>query len=399
MSTAGPLDGVRVLEVGALIAGPFAGRILGDLGAEVIKVEAPGKPDPLREWGSARYRHRALWWPIQSRNKKLITLDLKTGRDVFLDLVRKSDVVLENFRPGTLERWGLGYDALVEANPKIVLARVSGYGQDGPAAPRAGFAAVAEAVGGLRHLNGYPDQAPPRTGISLGDSLGGMFALIGILAALYHRDGRGGRGQVVDVALTESCLAMLESVIPEYDRTGNVRAPSGSGLDGIAPSNIFESRDGKWMVIAANHDALFRRLCNAIGRPALAEDARFATHVARGENQAEIEGIVADWARQHDAAEIDSVLNEAGVACGPVNTIADVVADAQFLARDALVVHEDDELGPILGPGIVPRLSETTGSVRWSGPWQPGAHNREIYQELLGFTEDRLAGLVGAGTV
>ena len=370
----GPLAGLRVIELGTLLAGPFAGRLLGDMGAEVIKVEAPGKPDPLREWGKARYQGRTLMWPVQARNKKCVTLDLRTarGQELLLELVRVAEVLTENFRPGTLERWGLAYERLSEINPGLVLARISGYGQTGPYAGRAGFASVAEAMGGLRHINGFPGEAPPRTGVSLGDSLAAMFAVQGILAALYHRDVLGGgRGQVVDVSLMEAAFAMLESTVPEYDRLGIVREPTGTNLSGIAPSNIFKSRDDLWMVIAANNDNLFRRLCDAMGRPELADDTRFATHAARGENQVEIEGIVADWARGRDAAEIDRVLNEAGVVCGPIYTVAEIFRDPQYAAREMLVEHLDPEFGPYVGPGIVPKFSETPGAVRWSGTWEP----------------------------
>jgi crotonobetainyl-CoA:carnitine CoA-transferase CaiB-like acyl-CoA transferase len=365
----GPLAGLRVIELGALLAGPFTGRLLGDLGAEILKVEAPGKPDPIRDWGKARYQGRSLWWPVQSRNKKCITLDLGAarGQELLLRLVEHVDVVTENFRPGTLERWGLGYERLSEVNPRVILARVSGYGQTGPYAERAGFASVAEAMGGMRYLNGFPDEPPPRMHLSLGDSLAGMFAAQGILAALYWRDvAGGGVGQVVDVSLMEASFAMLESTVPEYDRLGIVRGPQGTNLKGIAPSNIFKSRDDKWIVIAANADNVFRRLCAAIDRPELADDERFATHLARGDNQEEIEGIVADWARLHDAAEIDRVLNEAGVICGPIYTIADIFEDPQFKAREMLLEHVDPEFGPYIGPGIVPKLSRTPGAVRWS---------------------------------
>jgi formyl-CoA transferase len=389
-----------VVEIGSLIAGPFATRILGDLGAEVIKVERPDKPDPLRTWGHGEYRGRRLWWPIQSRNKKLITLDLRRGQHIFRELVRRSDVVVENFRPGTLERWGLGHDALRAVNPEIVLARVSGFGQTGPYAKRGGFASVAEAMAGLRYLNGYPGQPPPRTGLSVGDSVAGLFAVIGVLAALYHRDASGSRtGQVVDVALTESCLALLESVIPEYDRLGLVRGPSGTRLDGIAPSNIFLARDDRWVVIAANEDELFRRLCTVMARPELADDERFANHIARGKHQSEIDRIVAEWARGYDAAEIDQLLNEAGVVTGSVRSVAEVVDDPQLRSRGALVRHDDEELGPVLGPGVVPVLSETPGSVRWSGPWPQGAHNDEIYRDLLGLDGRELAALTRDGII
>ena len=398
----GPLAGLRVVELGTLLAGPFAGRLLGDMGAEVIKVERPGKPDPLREWGRARYQGRTLMWPVQARNKKCVTLDLRDGRgqELLLELVRVADVLTENFRPGTLERWGLGYDKLTEVNPGLVLTRISGYGQTGPYAERAGFASVAEAMGGLRHINGFPGEAPPRTGVSLGDSLAAMFAVQGILAALYHRDVLGdGRGQVVDVSLMESSFAMLESTVPDYDRLGVVREPAGTNLAGIAPSNIFKSRDDLWMVIAANNDNLFRRLCDAMDLSELADDPRFATHAARGENQEEIEGIVAAWAAERDAAEIDRVLNEAGVVCGPIYTVAEIFRDPQYAAREMLVEHVDPEFGPYIGPGIVPKFSDTPGAVRWSGTWEHGSHNEEVYCGLLGLSDAELGRLREDGVV
>ena len=402
-ATHGPLTGMRMIELGTLLAGPFAGRLLGDMGADVVKVEAPGKPDPLRDWGHARYEGRSLWWPVQSRNKKCVTLNLRErrGQELLLELVRVADVVTENFRPGTLERWNLGYERLSEANPGVVLARISGYGQTGPYAERAGFASVAEAMGGLRYINGFPGEAPPRTGISLGDSLAAMFAVQGILAALYHRDALGGdgRGQVVDVSLMEASFALLESAVPEYDRLGIVRQPSGTGLKGVAPSNIFKSRDDTWVVIAANQDAVFRRLCGAMGRPELADDPCYATHLARGENQEEVDGLVAEWAARHDAHEIDRILNEAGVVCGPIYSIAEIFEDPQFRAREMLVEHVDPDFGPYVGPGIVPKFSETPGAVRWSGTWEEGSHNEEIYCGLLGLSPSELEGLREDGIV
>jgi formyl-CoA transferase len=392
----GPLAGLRLIELGTLLAGPFAGRLLGDMGAEVIKVEPPGKPDPLRDWGQARYEGRTLWWPVQARNKKCITLNLRDqkGQELLRELVRVADAVTENFRPGTLERWNLGYEQLSAVNPRIVLARISGYGQTGPYAERAGYASVAEAMGGLRYINGFPDEPPPRAGISLGDSLAAMFAVQGILAALYQRDVLGhGRGQVVDVSLMEASFALLESAVPEYDRLGLVREPMGTHLKGIAPSNIFRSRDNLWIVIAANQDGVFRRLCDAMGRPELADDPRFATHVPRGENQEEIEGIVADWAAQHDAGEIDRILNEAGVVCGPIYTVAEIFADPQYKAREMLVEHVDPGFGPYIGPGIVPKFSDTPGEVQWSGTWEEGSHNEEIFCGLLGLTDAELDAL------
>lgn len=391
-----------MIELGQLLAGPFTGRLLGDMGAEIVKVEAPGQPDPIRDWGKARYEGRSLWWPVQSRNKKCVTLNLRheKGQELLLRLVEVADVVVENFRPGTLERWNLGYDRLSEINPGIVLARVSGYGQTGPYAARAGFASVSEAMGGIRHINGFPDQPPPRMHLSLGDSLAGMFAVQGILSALYWRDALGGGlGQVVDVSLMEASFALLESTVPEYDRLGIVRGPQGTNLKGIAPSNIFKSSDDHWIVIAANADNVFRRLCEAMGQAELADDPKFATHLARGENQDEIEGIVAEWAGQRTAREIDEVLNAAGVICGPIYTIADIFEDPQFQARDMLLKHEDPEFGEYIGPGIVPKLSRTPGAVRWSATWDEGSHNGEIYGELLGLGDDELAALREEGVL
>jgi formyl-CoA transferase len=345
-----------MIELGTLLAGPFAGRLLGDMGAEVIKVEAPGKPDPLRDWGQARYEGRTLWWPVQSRNKKCITLNLRErrGQELLLELVRVADVVTENFRPGTLERWNLGYDQLAAANKGVVLARISGYGQTGPYAERAGYASVAEAMGGLRYINGFPGEAPPRAGISLGDSLAAMFAVQGILAALYRRDALegDGHGQVVDVSLMEASFALLESTVPEYDRLGIVRQPTGTGLKGIAPSNIFKSKDDLWVVIA-----------------------------------------------RHDAREIDRILNDAGVVCGPIYTVAEIFEDPQFEAREMLVKHVDPEFGEYVGPGIVPKFSDTPGAVRWSGTWEEGSHNEEIYCGLLGLSGSELDGVREDGVV
>lgn len=398
----GPLAGIRVIELGSLLAGPFAGRLLGDMGAEIIKVEAPGQPDPIRDWGKARYEGRSLWWPVQSRNKKCVTLNLREerGQELLLRLAEQADVVTENFRPGTLERWNIGYEQMSAVNPGIVLARISGYGQTGPYASRAGFASVSEAMGGIRHINGYPGEAPPRMHVSLGDSLAGMFAVQGILSALYWRDACGGAvGQVVDVSLMEASFALLESTVPEYDRLGIVRGPQGTNLKGIAPSNIFRSRDEKWMVIAANADKVFRRLCEAMGRPELADDARFVTHQSRGDHQDEIEGIVAGWAAHHDADEIDRVLNEAGVICGPIYTIADIFEDPQYRARDMLIEHEDPEFGTYVGPGVVPKLTRTPGAVRWSAKWEEGSHNQEVYGGLLGLGDEEIAELREEGVL
>ena len=398
----GPLAGVRVVELGMLLAGPFTGRLLGDMGAEVIKIEPPGQPDPLREWGKARYQGRSLWWPVQSRNKKCVTLNLRAeqGQKLLIELVKHADVLTENFRPGTLERWNLAPEQLWKANPKLVIARISGYGQTGPYAPRAGFASVSEAMGGIRHINGFPGEPPPRMHISLGDSLAGMYAAQGILAALYKRDALGfGRGQVIDVSLLESSFSLLESTVPEYDRLGIVRGPGGTGLKGVAPSNIFKSRDDKWIVIAANADNVFGRLCEAMGQPELAGDPRFSTHLGRGEHQEEIEAIVGEWAGARNAAEIDRVLNEAGVICGPIYTIADIFEDEHFRAREMLLEHDDPEFGSYLGPGLVPKFSETPSALRWSAPWQEGSHNADVYCGLLGLSRGDLDDLREQGVI
>ncbi len=394
MST-GALDGIRVLELGTLISGPFAGRLLGDMGAEVLKIELPTAPDPLRTWGQAELDGHHFFWTVHARNKKAVTLDLRTarGRELFLQLVDRSDIIVENFRPGTLEKWNLGYDVLRERNEGIILVRVSGYGQTGPDAGKAGYASVAEAASGLRHMNGFPGGPPPRLALSLGDSLAGMFAAQGALAALYRRSITG-TGQVVDTALTESCLAIQESTIPDYDVGGVVRGPSGTRLEGIAPSNIYQSANGSWVVIAANQDTVFRRLCAAMGRPELATDERFADHVARGRNQDELDAIIGAWAAARQPTEIIDTLSAAGVISGPINTVAEVVTDPQLQSRGMIADHFDERIGRnVKGPGVVPVLSETPGSVRHAGPARPGQHNDEVYSGLLGLSAEDIAAL------
>jgi succinyl-CoA---D-citramalate CoA-transferase len=392
---------VRVIELGSLIAGPYAGRLLADFGAEVIKVEDPLRPDPLRQWGNARLRGRTLWWSVQSRNKKLVSLDLRVaaGRELLLALAERADVLLENFRPGTLERWRLGPEELWARNPGLIIARVSGFGQTGRNRQRPGYASVAEAVGGLRHLAGFPGRPPPRFGVSLGDSLAAMLALQGVLMALYWRDARGGTGQVVDVSLVEACFSLLESIVPEHAATGAVRGPSGTGLAGIAPSNVFTTADGKWVVIAANQDTVFARLAAVMRRPELAVDERFATHEARGRHQQEIEEIVARWARGLGGAELSRLLAEAGVPAGQVYTIADIFADPLFAERDLLLPVHDAELGEIVMPGIMPKLSSTPGEVRWPGPLAVGAHNQEVLGGLLGLADDEIERLSTGGVI
>jgi formyl-CoA transferase len=395
------LDGIRVLEVGTLISGPFAGRLLGDMGADVIKIEPPGSPDPIRTWGQAELDGHHFFWTVHARNKRCITLDLREarGRDLFLELVERSDIIVENFRPGTLERWDLGYDVLRQRNRGIILVRVSGYGQTGPDAGKAGYASVAEAASGLRHMNGFPGGPPPRLALSLGDTLAGMFAAQGALAALYRRTVTG-EGQVVDAALTEACLAVQESTIPDYDVGGVVRGPSGTRLEGIAPSNIYRSADGSWVVIAANQDTVFRRLCAAMGQPELATDPRFVDHGARGRNQDELDAIIGQWAAARAPHDIIDTLSTAGVISGPINTVAEVVTDPQFRARGMLVGHYDERIGrEVLGPGVVPVLSESPGGVRSAGPARPGQHNADVYGGLLGRSPGELATLTEQGVL
>jgi len=397
----GPLDGIRVLELGTLISGPFAGRLLGDMGAEVIKIELPNSPDPLRTWGQAELDGHRFFWTVHARNKKAVTLDLRkaAGRELFLDLVERSDIIVENFRPGTLEKWNLGYDVLRERNRGIILVRVSGYGQTGPEAHKAGYASVAEAASGLRHMNGFPGGPPPRLALSLGDTLAGMFAAQGAMAALYRRTVTG-EGQVVDAALTEACLAVQESTIPDYDVGGVVRGPSGTRLEGIAPSNIYQAADGSWVVIAANQDTVFRRLCDAMGQPELATDERFVNHLARGRNQDELDRIIGEWAAQRQPDDIIETLSAAGVIAGPINTVAEVVKDPQLRARGMLVGHFDERVQRnVLGPGVVPVLSQTPGTVRSAGPARPGQHNEEIYCGLLGKTAAELEALHAEGVL
>ncbi|MQY20569.1 CaiB/BaiF CoA transferase family protein [Nocardia macrotermitis] len=407
-STAGPLDGYRVLELGTLIAGPYCGRLLGDMGADVIKIEAPDRPDPLRDWGQAQGGHQ-YFWAVHARNKRCMSLDLRTdaGREIFLELAATADVVVESFRPGTLERWGIGYDELVARNPRLVLARVSGYGQTGPYAARPGYASVAEGISGLRHLNGFPGQAPPRMALSIGDSLAGLFAFQGVLAALLVRE-RTGRGQIVDAALTEASLAIQESTVPDYHKTGHVRQPSGTRLDRVAPSNLYRSADGLWVIIAANQDTVFRRLTAAMERPGLADDPRYVNHGARGEHQDELDELIGSWAAGFTATDLIERLAEHGVVAGPVNTVAEVMTDPQFVARGIFVDHADPSLSsedagfdpvPAKGVGVVPRLSETAGGVRWGGASRPGTHTDEVLSEVLGYDDERLVQLREKGTI
>jgi crotonobetainyl-CoA:carnitine CoA-transferase CaiB-like acyl-CoA transferase len=395
-----PLAGVRVVEFGQLLAGPFVGTLLGDFGADVVKVEAPPDGDPMRDWGRLRHNEHSLWWSVLARNKRSVTLNLRTerGQRIAKDLTAHADVIVENFRPGTMEKWGLGPDDVHERNPRAIYARVSGYGQTGRYRDRPGFASAGEAIAGLRYINGYPDQAPPRSGISLGDTLAAQSAFQGILLALYARDARGETGQVVDASITDACFAMLESTIVEYEKTGVVRQPTGPRLPRIAPSNVYRSKDGKWVVIAANHDTLWRRLAALMGRPELGDDERFVSHHARGENEDLLDELISEWAANHTAAELDELVNEAGVVCAPVYDAQDVYSDEFFRERGLLIAHRDEVHGEMTVPGVVPKLSATPGSIRQAARWTVGADTEEVLGEL-GVEGSELAQLRAEGVV
>jgi crotonobetainyl-CoA:carnitine CoA-transferase CaiB-like acyl-CoA transferase len=378
-----PLAGLRAIEFGQLLAGPYTGTLLGDFGADVIKVEPPGAGDAMRDWGRLRHNDHSLWWSILARNKRSVALNLRKpeGQAIAAQLAAAADIVLENFRPGTMEKWGLGPEDVHKANPRAIYARVSGYGQTGRYRDRPGFASAGEAISGLRHINGYPDQAPPRSGISLGDTLAAQSAFQGILLALYARE-RGAQGQVVDASIVDACFAMSESSVVEFEKTGFVREPTGPRLPRIAPSNVYLSKDRKWVVIAANHDTLWRRLAELMGQPELGEDERFATHHARGEHEDLLDEIIGAYAAQHTAAELDEIVNAGGVVCAPVYTAQDVFEDPYFRERDLLVAHEDEVHGHMTVPGIVPRLSLTPGSIRQAARWTVGADTEAVLEEL-----------------
>jgi succinyl-CoA--D-citramalate CoA-transferase len=395
-----PLEGVRVVEMGSLLAGPFCGQLLGDFGAEVIKVEPPGKGDPMREWGRHRKEGHTLWWPIIARNKRSVTLNLREGegQELARKLIQTADVLVENFRPGTMERWGLGYENLSRSNPGLVMVRVSGYGQTGPYKDQAGFGSIGEAMGGIRHVTGFPDRPPPRVGISLGDSLAATFGALGAVAALYNRDARGGKGQVVDVAIYEAVLALMESTIPEYALTGHVRGRTGAILPFVAPSNTYPTSDGDYVVIGANADTVFGRFAKALGHSEWAESERYATHNARGENQEELDELISTWTRERTAEEVLEVMREASVPAGKLFTAEDMLSDEHYAARENIVEVEDPGIGPFPMQNVVPRLSETPGRVRWTGP-NLGQHNHEVFRDSLGMSEEELDGLRERGIV
>jgi crotonobetainyl-CoA:carnitine CoA-transferase CaiB-like acyl-CoA transferase len=382
-----------------LIAGPFTGSFLGYFGAEVIKVEQPGVGDPLRKWRMMD-GDTSVWWASMARNKKCITANLRTkeGADIVRQLSKECDVLIENFRPGAMENWGLGPDELRKDNPGLIYARVSGYGQDGPYSSRLGFASVCEGIGGFRYLNGFPDRPPVRPNLSMGDTLAALHTALGIVMACVRKlnDPEHG-GQVVDVAIYEAVFNMLESVVPEYDRGGEVRECSGSTLTGIVPTNTYRCADGKDVIIGANGDSIFKRLCDLMGRPEMGEDPRFANNAGRVEHEPEIDAVIAEWMQGMTSVEALQKLEEAEVPSGPIYSVADMFKDEHFNARGLFETVESNG-APLVIPAMIPKLSDTPGETRWPGP-ALGAHNEEILHDLLGMSEEQIAALKESGDI
>lgn len=392
------LSDLRVVEMGQLLAGPFCGQLLADFGADVIKLEPPGQGDPMREWGREKADGRSLWWPVVARGKRSVTINLreKDGQDLARRLIATADVVIENFRPGTLEKWGMAPEDLMADNPRLIVVRVSGYGQDGPYASRPGYGAIGEAMGGLRAVIGEPDRPPARAGISIGDTLAATFACVGTLVALHARENTG-RGQVVDAALYEAVLGVMESLIPEYTVSGYVRPRTGSILPNVAPANAYPTADGEHL-ISGNQDTVFKRLADAMGRPELADDERYATHNARGANQAELDDLIAEWSKGLTSAELEDLLNRHSVPNGKIYTAPDMLADAHFAARKAIVTLAHPQLGDFPMQNVVPKLSDTPGEVRWVGP-ELGEHTDEVLAEALDLDEAARSALRDAGVI
>jgi formyl-CoA transferase len=398
MSARRPLAGVKVLELGQLIAGPFAGKFFAEFGAEVIKIEPPEGGDPLRQWRKL-HNGTSLWWYVQGRNKKSVTANLRTqdGQEIVRKLAREADVLIENFRPGTLEKWGLGYERLAADNPGLVMLRLSGFGQTGPMRDQAGFGAIGESMGGLRYITGFPDRPPVRSNLSIGDAIASLHGVIGAMMALHHRNACGGKGQVVDVALYEAVFNMLESTLPEYDMFGVVRERTGSNLTGIVPSNTYLSRDAQHVVIGANGDSIFKRLMMLIGREDLANDPALADNAGRAKRTEELDRVIGEWTARHDAAECVRQLNEAQVPNGKIYSAADIVGDPQYLAREMIrqVTLPDGALLRV--PGVVPKLSDTPGELEWVGP-KLGEHTDEVLGRL-GYSPADIASLRARGAV
>ena len=394
----GPLADIKVLELGQLIAGPFCTRLLAEFGAQVIKIESPDGGDPLRQWRKL-YEGKSLWWLLQARNKQSVTINLKTtqGQEIVRRLAQDADIVVENFRPGTMEKWGLGYEDLSRENPGLVMVRLSGYGQTGPNRDKPGFGAIAEAMGGLRHVTGYPDRPPVRVGISLGDAVASLYGVIGALMALRNRDSNGGRGQVVDVALYEAVFSLMESLLPEYDVHGFVRERSGASLPGIAPSGTYTTRDSKYVVIGANGDSIFKRMMTAIGRDDLAHDPQLARNDGRALRGDELDEAIGAWCAAHDLEEVLAVLDAADVPSGKIFDVADIVNDLHYRARGMIEEAKLSDGKPFKIPGVVPKLSDTPGGTRWLGP-DLGEHTQSVLS-ALGYDEDRIQELRTKGVV
>ncbi|MBI2296119.1 MAG: CoA transferase [Betaproteobacteria bacterium] len=393
-----PLQGIRVIELGTLIAAPFCARLLAEFGAEVIKIESPDGGDPLRKWRKL-HQGTSLWWYVQGRNKKSLTLDLKhpEAQEIVHKLARHADIVVENFRPGAMEKWNLGWERLSKINPRLIMVRLSGFGQTGPYRDRPGFGAIAESMGGLRYVTGYPDRPPVRVGVSIGDSIAALHGVIGALMALHHRNVNGGRGQFVDVALYEAVFNMMESVLPEYDMFGFVRERSGASLPGIVPSNTYVTRDNKYVVIGANADPIFKRMMNAIGRPDLANDPQLAHNDGRVARTEEIEKAIGEWVAAHDLERALDVLEKADVPSSKIFDIADIVKDAHYAAREMIRPHRLKDGTLLKLPGIVPRMSETSGDTRWVGP-ELGEHTAEVLA-ALGYSEEQQRQLKRRGII
>ncbi len=393
-----PLAGLKVIELGTLIAGPFAARICAEFGAEVIKVESPDGGDPLRKWRKL-YEGTSLWWFVQARNKQSITLNLKheAGREVLKKLLAEADILIENFRPGVLEKLGLGWDVLHALNPKLVMVRLSGFGQSGPLKDQPGFGAVGESMGGLRYITGFEDRPPVRTGISIGDSIAALWGVIGALMALRHREVNGGQGQVVDVALYEAVFAMMESMVPEFDVFGFIRERSGNIMPGITPSSIHTCADGKHIQIGANGDAIFQRFMRAIGRADLADDPSLADNAGRDLRRDEIDGVIDRWVASLPLEEVEAILKQAEVPASRIFSAEDMFKDPQFLAREMFLNAKLPDGKPFRMPGIVPKLSDTPGSVEWTGP-RLGEHNEAVLT-ALGYSTEEIASLLNSGAL
>lgn len=392
----GPLRGLRVVEMGQLIAGPFCGQLLGDMGAEVIKIEPPGQGDPMRDWGRGDF---PIWWEVVARNKKSVSANLRLtdGQELARRLIAKADILIENFRPGTLEKWNMAPDALHAENPGLIIVRVSGYGQSGPYSDRAGFGGIGEAMGGWRAIVGDPDRPPSRMGVSIGDSLAATYGCLGALAALRHRDATG-EGQVVDSALYEAVLQVMESLVPEYSVSGYVRERSGSKLPGIAPSNVYRCKDGEYL-IGANQDSVFGRLCEAMGKSELATDPRYVDHISRGRNQDELDSLVEEWTSQRTIAEVEAAMIEHSIPAGNIYRPADMMADPHFQARSSIVDVEHPRWTNLKMQNVFPKLSRTPGSIRSIAPQTVGADNAQVYGDLLGLDDTDLDRLRAAGTI